>query len=53
MWSEVNESLINALQSDPEVRKQTPVLEAAASEGRIAPTIAARELLELFLKRRK
>jgi LAO/AO transport system kinase len=53
MWSEVNESLINALQNDPEVRKQTPVLEAAASEGRIAPTIAARELLELFLKRRK
>jgi LAO/AO transport system kinase len=53
MWSEVNDSLITALQSDPEVRKQTPVLEAAASEGRIAPTIAARELLELFLNRRK
>jgi len=53
MWSEVSDSLITALQSDPEVRKQIPVLEAAASEGRVAPTIAARQLLELFLKRHK
>jgi len=50
MWSEVNESLVTALQSDPEVRKQIPALEAAASEGRIPPTIAARQLLEIFLK---
>ena len=53
MWSEVNENLITALQSDPEVRKLIPVLEAAASEGRIPPTIAARQLLETFLKRHK
>ena len=53
MWSEVNESLIMALQSDPEVRKQIPALEAAASEGRIPPTIAARQLLDIFLKRHK
>jgi LAO/AO transport system kinase len=53
MWSEVNDSLITALQSDPEVRKQKPALEAAASEGRIPPTIAARQLLEIFLKRHK
>jgi len=51
MWSEVSDSLITALQSDPEVRKQIPLLEAAASDGRIAPTIAARQLLEIFLKR--
>ena len=51
MWSEVNDSLIAALQSDPQIRKQIPALEAAASEGRIAPTIAARQLLEIFLKR--
>jgi LAO/AO transport system kinase len=51
MWSEVNESLIQALQTDPEVRKQIPALEAAAGEGRIPPTIAARQLLEIFLKR--
>jgi len=53
MWSEVNDSLVAALQSDPEVRKRIPSLEAAASEGRIAPTIAARQLLEVFLKRHK
>lgn len=51
MWSEVNDSLITVLQNDPEVRKQIPALEAAASEGRIPPTIAARQLLEIFLKR--
>ena len=51
MWSEVNDSLITALQNDPEVRKQIPALEAAASEGKIPPTIAARQLLDIFLKR--
>ncbi len=53
MWSEVNDSLIKALQGDPEVRRQIPALEAAASEGRIPPAIAARQLLEIFLKRHK
>jgi LAO/AO transport system kinase len=53
MWSEVNDSLVEALRSDPEVCKRIPALEAAASEGRIPPTIAAMQLLEIFLKRRK
>jgi len=53
MWSEVNDSLIAELQSDPEVRRQIPALEAAASEGRIPPVIAARQLLEIFFKRRQ
>ena len=53
MWSEVNDSLIAALQSDPVVRKRIPDLEAAASAGRIPPTIAARQLLEIFLKRHR
>ena len=35
----------------PEVRKQIPVLEAAASQGRMPPTVAARQLLALFLDR--
>ena len=51
MWSEVSDSLIAALQSDAGVRKQIPVLEAAASEGQIPPTDAARQLLEIFLNR--
>lgn len=53
MWSEVNDSLITALQNDPEVRKHIPALEAAASAGRIPPAIAARQLLDIFLKRHK
>jgi LAO/AO transport system kinase len=53
MWSEVNDSLITELQNDPAVREQIPALEAAASEGKIPPAIAARQLLEIFLKRHK
>jgi LAO/AO transport system kinase len=51
MWSEVKDSLFAELQGDPEVRRQIPVLEAAASEGRMPPVIAARQLLDIFLKR--
>ena len=53
MWSEVEDRLVTALQSDPEVVRQIPALEAAASEGKIPPAIAARQLLEIFLKRHK
>ena len=51
MWSDINDDLIAALRSDPEVRRQIPLLEAAASEGRIPPTVAARQLLDIFLNR--
>ena len=50
MWSEVKERLLAALQEAPEVRRRIPELEAAVSEGRMPATLAARELLELFLK---
>ena len=53
MWSEVSDSLLTALQSNPLVCEQIPLLEAAASEGRIPPTVAARQLIELFLKGQK
>ena len=53
MWSEVHASLVAALQSDPEVRRRIPLLEAAASEGKMPPTLAARQLLDIFLKRQK
>jgi len=49
MWSEVSDNLLTALQSDKQVREKIPLLEAAASAGQIAPTIAARQLLDLFL----
>ena len=51
MWSEVSDSLIAALQSDAEVRKHIPALEVAASEGKIPPGVAAKQLLEIFLNR--
>ena len=53
MWSEVNDSLLTALQGNPVVCEQIPLLEAAASEGRIPATVAARQLIELFLKGQK
>lgn len=53
MWSEVSDSLLTALQSNPVVCEQIPLLEAAAREGRIPPTVAARQLIELFLKGQK
>ncbi len=51
MWSEVHESLALSLQEDAHIRSRVPDLEAAVSEGRIPPTTAAKELLDLFLKR--
>jgi LAO/AO transport system kinase len=53
MWSDVSDNLVEALNSDPQVRRQLAELEAATSEGRIPPTIAARNLLEIFLERHK
>jgi len=53
MWSEVKDNLVRALHSDPEVTERIPALEAATSEGRIPPAIAARQLLDIFLKRQE
>ena len=53
MWSDVNDNLVEALRSDPEVREQLSTLEKATSEGRVPPTVAARTLLDTFLKRHK
>jgi LAO/AO transport system kinase len=53
MWSEVEENLLRALWDDPQVASKIPGLEKAASEGRIAPSVAAKTLLEIFLQRQK
>jgi LAO/AO transport system kinase len=53
MWSEVGDSLLEALQDEPEVGRRIPDLEAAVSAGRLAPAAAAAQLLELFLQRRR
>ena len=49
MWAEVNDYLLNALRSDPELGQEIPRLEAAVSEGRLPPNVAARQLLERFM----
>ena len=49
LWSDVADNLVEALRSDPRVREQLAALEAATSDGRVPPTVAARELLEIFL----
>ena len=50
MWSELNDTLLAALQDNPVVGQPVPLLEAAVSEGKIPPVTAASQLLELFLR---
>ena len=52
MWSEIADSLIETLKSDPLVRDRVPDLETAACEGRIPPGVAAQQLLKIFLEPR-
>lgn len=49
MWSETTDNLVAALRDHPAVRERLPALEAAVTEGRIPPTLAARRLLAAFL----
>ena len=51
--SDVTDNLVESLKSDPQVREQLSELEVATGEGRVAPTVAARTLLETFLERHK
>jgi len=51
MWSDTTDSLVAALKTHPAVRERLPELEAAVTEGRLPPTVAARELLQAFLHR--
>jgi len=53
MWTEVSDSLIAALQGDAQVGKQIPALETAVSKGQVPPSVAAEQLLEIFLNRHK
>jgi LAO/AO transport system kinase len=52
MWSEVSDSLISALKNDREVAKYVAALEAATSDGSIPPSVAAKQLLEIFLEQK-
>jgi LAO/AO transport system kinase len=49
MWSEVSESLMDALRSDEHVAELADRLEAAVTAGELAPAAAARQILDAFL----
>ncbi len=51
MWSEVSESLMDALRSDERVSEMADRLEAAVTAGELPPAAAARQILDAFLGR--
>jgi hypothetical protein len=50
MWSEVSESLMDALRSDERVSEMADRLEAAVTAGELPPAAAARQILDAFLR---
>jgi LAO/AO transport system kinase len=48
MWSEIEESLIDAFKAEPAVRGELPGLERATATAAITPGAAAKRLLALF-----
>ncbi len=51
MWSEMSENLIAAFKEHPKVCSRLPELEAAVMAGKLPATVAAQQLLEVFLER--
>jgi LAO/AO transport system kinase len=49
MWSEVTDTLLDRLRTNPGVRKLVPELERSVAAGELAPTVAAQRLLRAFL----
>ena len=49
MWSEIEESLIAALRTHPEIAKRVDALEVEVAEGERSPGAAAREMMSAFL----
>jgi GTPase len=50
MWSEVSESLMDALRNDERVSDLADRLEAAVTAGELPPAAAARQILDAFLR---
>jgi LAO/AO transport system kinase len=48
MWSEVSETLLDRLRSDPRVRAELGALESDVIAGKVSPAAAARRLLARF-----
>ena len=53
MWSEVSESLMDALRSDERVSELADRLEAAVTAGELPPAAAARQILDAVLRNGK
>jgi LAO/AO transport system kinase len=53
LWQEAAESLVTFLKQDKKIRDQMTVLEAAVANGETSPGIAARKLVQQFLKEKK
>ncbi len=49
LWSEVTESLLDALRADATIARRARRLEADVASGTVTPSAAARELLQAFL----
>jgi len=49
-WSETSERLMAALKNHPGAKREIPRLERAVTEGTTPPAVAARRLMDLFLK---
>jgi len=48
MWSEVEDTLLHRLRTDPEVGATVARLEAQVAEGKVIPAVAARTILDTF-----
>jgi LAO/AO transport system kinase len=48
MWSEIDETLVEALRADPQVQATLAQVEPAVLDGRLSPTSAARQVLSAF-----
>lgn len=51
LWNEVGETLMSALRGHPDVKRQVAQLEREVERGALAPSAAARRLLDAFLGR--
>jgi LAO/AO transport system kinase len=50
LWSELKDSLLESLQAHEKVSQRLPELEAAVSDGSMPATMAARQLLGIYLQ---
>ena len=51
MWSEMAESLVVDLKSDPSIKRMIPDLESAVLDGSLPATVAAQRMIDTYKKR--